>query len=493
MTSQSNDLPQKSPRVRIAPSPTGDPHVGTAYVALFNRTHARQGGGQFILRIDDTDRSRYQETSENQIFSALSWLGLDWDEGPDGGGPHAPYRQSERLEHYRNCISSLLESGNAYPCFCTEERISALRESQKAAKERLGYDGACRELDRREAQSRLDAGEDHVIRLKVPDSGETFFTDALRGEVRVSNAEIDDQILIKSDGFPTYHLANVADDIAFGITDVIRAEEWLISTPKHVLIYQAMGQPLPRFLHVSLLRNADKSKISKRKNPVSLDWFRQEGYLPEALLNFLALMGWAPDDEEEVFDMNTFEEEFRVEKLSTGAPIFDLAKLDWLNGMHIRRLDPGDLADRLIAENFIPEGIDRPQILEILPLVTERMVRLSEFTEKTGWYFADPDPPSKEDLIPKKSDRETSLLALTAAEDALSAVTEFTPESLGPLLDQVLEAGSWKKPFLFMPLRFALTSRKDSPDLLEVLAILGRETACKRIRKAMEILAPGDS
>ena len=206
-----------APRVRIAPSPTGDPHVGTAYVALFNRTHARQGGGQFLLRIDDTDRSRYQSTSEGQIFTALRWLGLDWDEGPDGGGPHEPYRQSERLEHYRQCVETLIESGHAYPCFCTEERIAELRERQKAAKERLGYDGACRNIPREEARARMEAGEPHVIRLKVPQDGETVFEDALRGEIRVANAEIDDQILIKSDGFPTYHLANVADDIAFGI------------------------------------------------------------------------------------------------------------------------------------------------------------------------------------------------------------------------------------------------------------------------------------
>ena len=480
---------QPTPRVRIAPSPTGDPHVGTAYVALFNRTHARQGGGQFILRIDDTDRSRYQSTSEGQIFTALRWLGLDWDEGPDDGGPHQPYRQSERLDHYRQCVDKLIDSGNAYPCFCTEERIAELRERQKAAKERLGYDGACREINRDEARTRIDAGETHVIRLKVPSEGETVFEDALRGEIRVANSEIDDQILIKSDGFPTYHLANVADDIAFGITDVIRAEEWLISTPKHVILYNALGEPLPRFLHVSLLRNADKSKISKRKNPVSLDWFRQQGYLPEALLNFLALMGWSPEDENEVFDMQSFEDNFRVESLSTGAPIFDMTKLDWLNGMHIRQLPLVELAQRLESEKFLPEGVDQTQALEILPLVIERMTLLSEFTDKTSWFFSQPAPPPAEDLIPKKSDRDISMAALSAAAEALQGLEDFSPDAIGPCLDSVLEEGGWKKPFLFMPLRFALTSRRDSPDLLEVVSVLGKDCCIERIQNSLKVLS----
>lgn len=481
--------PQPTPRVRIAPSPTGDPHVGTAYVALFNRTHARQGGGQFILRIDDTDRSRYQSTSEGQIFTALRWLGLDWDEGPDDGGPHQPYRQSERLDHYRQCVDKLIDSGDAYPCFCTEERIADLREHQKAAKERLGYDGFCREINREEARKRIEAGETHVIRLKVPSEGETVFEDALRGEIRVANSEIDDQILIKSDGFPTYHLANVADDIAFGITDVIRAEEWLVSTPKHVILYNALGEPLPRFLHVSLLRNADKSKISKRKNPVSLDWFRQQGYLPEALLNFLALMGWSPEDENEVFDMKSFEDNFRVESLSTGAPIFDMTKLDWLNGMHIRQMPLIELAQRLESERFLPEGVDQSRALDILPLVIERLTLLSEFTDKTSWFFSQPAPPPVEDLIPKKSDRDTSIAALSAAAEALKGLEDFSADTIGPCLDSVLEEGGWKKPFLFMPLRFALTSRKDSPDLLEVVSVLGKDRCIERIQNSLKVLS----
>ncbi|MGE4633507.1 MAG: glutamate--tRNA ligase [Planctomycetota bacterium] len=477
-------------RVRIAPSPTGDPHVGTAYVALFNWTHARQTGGQFLLRIDDTDRSRYQAESEDQIYRALRWLGIDWDEGPDKGGPHQPYRQSERFDLYQQRASQMIESGNAYRCFCSQDRLGQLREQQKQDKARLGYDGACRDLDPEESSAKAAAGEAHVVRLRTPEDGETRFTDQIRGEIVVENCEIDDQVLIKTDGYPTYHLANVVDDIEFGITHVLRAEEWLISTPKHVLIYSALEQPLPLFFHVPLLRNPDQSKISKRKNPVSLEWFREQGFLREALLNFLALMGWSPPDEEEVFDLQRFEQAFRIEDISTGAPVFDLVKLDWLNGMHIRRLDPGALADRLEQEGFLPEGASRHQVEQILPLVTERMARLCEFADRTRWFFTEPEPPASEDLIPKKGTAESSIAALQAAALGLAEVGPFDKSSIESCLEAILEGHQWKKPQLFMPLRFALTSRKDSPELIDVIEVLGQETVLSRLDRAISILAP---
>ncbi|MEM7264094.1 MAG: glutamate--tRNA ligase, partial [Planctomycetota bacterium] len=280
-----------SPRVRIAPSPTGDPHVGTAYVALFNRAFANANGGSFLLRIDDTDRTRYQADSERQIFEALQWLGLDWDEGPDRGGPHAPYRQSERQDLYRGKVDELVEKKAAYHCFCSPERMAELREQQRAAKQDPGYDGHCRDLADDEIERQLAAGTPHVVRLRVPDTGQTVVQDELRDPIVFENSAIDDQILMKSDGFPTYHLANCVDDIAMGITHVMRAEEWITSTPKHVLIYQAFDAELPKFFHVPLLRNADKTKISKRKNPVSLTFYREQGYLPEALINYLATLG----------------------------------------------------------------------------------------------------------------------------------------------------------------------------------------------------------
>lgn len=481
------------PRLRIAPSPTGDPHVGTAYVALFNHSWARSRGGQFLLRIDDTDRSRYREESEEAIFRALRWLGLDWDEGPDIGGPHQPYRQSERTEIYLHRCQQLIDSGAAYHCFCTPQRISQLREEQKSRKERLGYDGNCRDLDPDETRERRQAGEPHVIRLRVPEGGETRFTDQLRGEIIVANSEIDDQILIKSDGFPTYHLANVVDDIEFKITDVVRAEEWLISTPKHVLIYQGLDAPLPNFFHVPLLRNSDQSKISKRKNPVSLDWYREEGYLPEALLNFLALMGWAPADGEEVFDLDRFEKEFRLQDISTGSPIFDLVKLDWLNGMHIRRLPAEELQARLREGGFLPQGADPQSIACIQPLIAERIQRLSQFGEATSWFFGDPVPVPADALVGPRSSVEQSLAALTEARSTLEATDDWTLESIEKALEEVLSRHQLKKPQLFMPLRMALTGRKDSPGVSEVLEVLGRERALKRIGDSVTTLSGSGS
>ena len=297
-------------RTRIAPSPTGDPHVGTAYVALFNYAMARKHGGQFVLRIEDTDRQRSSAASEEMIFDSLRWLGLDWDEGPDVGGPYGPYRQSERSEIYTEHANRLVDSGAAYPCFCSRERLTELREEQRRAKAQLGYDGHCRTIPPDEAQRRIDSGEEHVIRLAMPNEGEIVVNDLLRGEVRFDASQIDDQVLIKSDGFPTYHLANVVDDHLMDISHVIRAEEWISSLPKHVQLYRAFGWDEPVFCHLPLLRNTDTSKISKRKNPVSLNHYRRAGYLPEAMLNYLALMGWTMPDERDQFSLSEFVDHF---------------------------------------------------------------------------------------------------------------------------------------------------------------------------------------
>ncbi len=286
-------------KTRIAPSPTGEPHVGTAYIALFNMALARRLGGKFILRIEDTDRQRSTKESERSIMETLKWLGIRWDEGPDVGGPCGPYRQSERSELYRKHAWELVEKGAAYCCFCTPERLEQLRKAQKAAKAPTRYDGRCRGLSPDEVRRRIDAGEKYVIRLKMPREGKTVFHDELRGKVEYENALIDDQILLKSDGFPTYHLANVVDDHLMGVTHVMRAEEWLPSVPKHVKLYEAFGWLPPKWIHMPLLRNPDKgkSKISKRKNPVSLRYYKKRGFIPEAMLNYLALMGWSFPEE----------------------------------------------------------------------------------------------------------------------------------------------------------------------------------------------------
>ncbi|MEJ2189476.1 MAG: glutamate--tRNA ligase, partial [Acidobacteriota bacterium] len=337
-------------RTRIAPSPTGDPHVGTAYVALFNLAFARQHGGQFILRIEDTDRVRSDAASEAMIFDALRWLGLEWDEGPDVGGPHGPYRQSERAEIYREHAERLVASGDAYPCFCTKERLDALRAEQREKKLAFGYDGHCRSIPPEEAERRRKAGEAHVIRLAMPREGESVVRDLLRGVIRFPNEQIDDQVLLKSDGFPTYHLANVVDDHLMEVSHVIRAEEWISSLPKHVRLYGAFGWDEPVFCHLPLLRNADRSKISKRKNPVSLNYYRRAGYLPEAMLNYLALMGWTLPDEREEFTLEEFIDAFDLGRVSLGGPVFDLDKLTWLNGRWIRRTPVASLRERLRAD-----------------------------------------------------------------------------------------------------------------------------------------------
>src|SRR6476660_9740082 len=346
------EKPATAPRLRVAPSPTGDPHVGTAYMSLFNLAFARQQGGSFVLRIEDTDRARFQADSEQQVFDTLHWLGLRWDEGPDVGGPFAPYRQSERLDTYRPYVERLLEEGKAYHCWCATERLTQMREMQQKLKQPTGYDRLCVGKTRDERAALPGFSETPVVRMLIPDDVELSFEDLIRG--RVAAPRPDDQVILKADGFPTYHLAVVVDDHEMGITHVVRGEEWISSTPKHILLYRWLGLEPPQWAHMPLLRNTDKSKISKRKNPAArLTWFREEGYLPEALVNFLALLAYPPkegaDGEDvEVFTFAEFSEDFDWRKVNPVGPIFDLKKLEWLNGVYIRDLEVGDLASRLL-------------------------------------------------------------------------------------------------------------------------------------------------
>jgi glutamyl-tRNA synthetase len=335
---------------RIAPSPTGDPHVGTAYVALFNYALARRHGGRFVLRIEDTDRARFQPEVEARIVGVLRWLGLDPDEGPEIGGDHGPYRQSERLEIYREHVERLISSGHAYRAFETAEELEALRAQQKQRGLDPGYDGRGRDLPHDEQRRRAAAGEPHVVRLRTPDGGTTSFHDLLRGEVTIPDAEIRDAVLLKSDGYPTYHLANVVDDHLMGVTHVVRAEEWVVSTPLHVLLYRAFGWTPPNFAHLPLLRNPDatKSKISKRKMDTSVESYRDQGILPEALVNFLATMGWSMPDGREVFSLDEFVAAFELERVSLGGPVFDLKRLRSLNARYLREVLPlEEVADRV--------------------------------------------------------------------------------------------------------------------------------------------------
>ena len=472
-------------RVRIAPSPTGDPHVGTAYIALFNLAFARKHGGQFILRIEDTDQARSTRQSERAIFDSLRWLGLTWDEGPDVGGPRGPYRQSERSEIYREHAQSLLDSGRAYYCFATSDELTQMRAEQKAAGVRMRYDGRYRDLEPAEVQRRRDAGEPHVVRLKMPRIGNTSFVDGLRGLISIDNLEIDDQVLLKSDGFPTYHLANVVDDHLMGVTHVIRAEEWIPSTPKHVILYEAFGWEPPTFVHMPLLRNADKSKISKRKNPVSLEYYRQVGILPEAMVNFLARMGWSLDDEQEKFGLAEMIEAFTFDRMSVTGPVFNLDKLDWLNGLYLRELSHEELVDRL-REWLLNDA----HLTRIAPLVIERIKRLEDFVPMTSYFFGDDFELTPEALIPKKRDKRDTYRALLSITDGVDELRTWSAEAIEALLRDLCEASEWSKRDFFGAVRVAVTGRKATPPLFTTMEVLGKARCQARLRAAMLALRP---
>jgi glutamyl-tRNA synthetase len=474
-------------RTRIAPSPTGDPHVGTAYIALFNHVFARKHGGQFVLRIEDTDRQRSQPASERMIFDALRWLGLSWDEGPDVGGPHGPYRQSERSALYRQHAEQLVERGAAYPCFCTPERLDALRAEQKARKQTLGYDGKCRKLPAAEAARRRGAGEAHVIRLAMsPDDAMTVH-DLLRGEIRFERPQMDDQVLLKSDGFPTYHLANVVDDHLMEISHVIRAEEWLSSLPKHVQLYRSFGWEAPVFCHLPLLRNADRSKISKRKNPVSLNHYRRAGFLPEALLNYLALMGWAMPDEREEFTLTELIEAFDLDRISLGGPVFDLEKLRWLNGKYLRRMGVDGIIERLrghlLADDYLRQ---------VVPLCQERVDTLEDFFSYAEFFFVGDvayDAAALKALVPKgRSAPDAAKMLLGLLEERIDPLLDWSAATVEAELRGFAEAGGWAPKELFMTVRVAATGRSATPPLFETLAVLGKEVCRRRLRRAAEAL-----
>jgi glutamyl-tRNA synthetase len=476
--------PEAAPvRVRIAPSPTGDPHVGTAYIALFNYAFAKKHGGKFLLRIEDTDRARSTPESEAAILRALSWVGLQWDEGPDVGGPHGPYRQSERAAIYQEHVKLLLSTGSAYRCFCTAERLEAVRHEQRRQGLFVGYDGLCRGRGAAEGETRAAAGEPFVIRLAMPRTGEIVVLDRLRGEVKFDNAQIDDQILLKTDGFPTYHLANVVDDHLMGITHVIRAEEWLSSTPKHVVLYQAFGWTIPEWVHMPLLRNADKSKISKRKNPVSLDYYRDAGFLPEALLNYLGTMGWSIAGDREHFTLAEMVEAFSFDRVSLGGPVFDLVKLSSMNADYLRALDDAEVVRRLRAWRFSDEGLRA-----LVPLVRERIQRLDEFVPLTEFFFSgDLDYASvSKDFLPKNRTPKEVSDGLLLFGEALDAHRDFSAPGLEALARTFAEKNGWATKELFMLLRLAASARKATPPLFETLVGLGRELTRRRLRLAAE-------
>ena len=446
---------------------------------------ARQRGGQFVLRIEDTDRARFVETSEQMIFDSLRWLGLDWNEGPDVGGPYGPYRQSERTTLYREHCDLLLANGAAYRCFCTQEELEAQRRFQMAAKQPPRYARTCLALTPGQIESNLAAGKPFTVRLAVPQGdGEpnaTTFRDELRGDITFDHANVDDQVLMKSDGFPTYHLANVVDDHLMRITDVIRAEEWISSTPKHVLLYAAFGWELPRFWHMPLLRNTDKSKISKRKNPVSLVYYQQAGYLPQAMLNFLGLMGGGmpPNTEtnSEVFSLADMLDRFAFEKISLGGPVFDLVKLKWLNGEYLRALSPEKFL-HAVRENLFSQQY----LARIAPLVQTRIETLAQFGDLADFFFRDEVVPAQDVFLPKKHTLEETL-AFVADQLAALEAAAWTTEAMDAALRQLGTEKGWSVKENFMLLRAVITGRTASPPLLESFAVFGKARSLDRMRR----------
>ncbi len=477
--------PATNVRVRLAPSPTGDPHVGTAYVGLINYVFARKNHGQLVLRIEDTDQTRSSPLFEQAILESLKWFGITWDEGPDVGGPFGPYRQSERSAIYREHAEKLIQDGHAYRCFCSPERLDQVRKERRRQKLNTGYDRHCRNLPPSEIERHLADGTPYVVRLKMPLEGETTFTDRLRGEVRFKNDLIDDQVLLKSDGFPTYHLANVVDDHLMGITHVIRAEEWINSTPKHVILYRAFGWDLPEFVHVSLLRNKDRSKISKRKNPVSLVYYREAGFRPEALRNFLGLMGWNHPSGSEKFTTEEMIEAFELDDISLGGPVFNLEKLKWLNGQYIREMSETDLGDWLSETLFARDYLDR-----IVPLIHERMEVFQDFWKYADYFYSDDLGLVPSTLIPKKRQAPETRRMLGEVLAALETASRqgWTAEVLEEALRSYCAASTWKVREVFMTVRLAVTGKAATPPLFDTLAVLGKERVRQRLMQAQTLL-----
>lgn len=484
----------KEVRLRFAPSPTGYLHIGGLRTALYNYLFAKGHGGKFILRIEDTDRTRYVEGAIENLIASLQWAGIKYDEGvfvEDGKivqkGDFGPYIQSERLDIYREYVDQLIENGYAYYCFCSKERLDKVREEQKIKGQIPKYDGLCRSLSLEEARERIANGEEYVVRLKLPANRDIKFKDLIRGDITINTNDLDDQVLLKSDGFPTYHLAVVIDDHLMGITHIVRGEEWLPSTPKHVYIYEAFGWEKPTYVHLPTVLNKDRKKLSKRHGDVSVEDFRKKGYLPEALVNYLALVGWTPEDNREILSMEELIEEFTFERVSNAGGIFDNDKLDWVNGNHIRSYDLDKLTRLAIPylkdagyidDGFINERFD--WIKTLVETVREGLSYLSEIVNKVDIFFADTVEPENEEALEILKWEETPLV-LKALKEAVDEVEEVDMEFAKKVMKTIQKSTGVKGKKLFMPVRVALTGANHGPELVNIIYLLGKENIIKRI------------
>ena len=500
-------MSQGEVRVRFAPSPTGYPHIGNIRTALFNWLFARHTGGRFIVRIEDTDQARKVQGALESILDSLKWLGLDWDEGPEVGGEYGPYFQSERLDLYRKHVGQLLESGHAYRCYCSTERLAQRRSEMAESKEAVrSYDRHCRNLSPEQRASFERKGITPVVRFKAPLDGQTTFHDLIRGDISFDNSELDDLVLLKSDGFPTYHLANVVDDHFMKVSHVMRADEWLSSTPRHRLLYTAFGWQPPLFAHLPMILGPDKSKLSKRHGATAVTEFRDQGYLPQAMVNFLALLGWALDDRTEIFSREELIRHFSIERIGKTAAIFSHDKLKWMNGVYIRKLSAPELTDQVLPflERDLPQTVKRPvsreYVLQIAPLVQERITTLGnaetpgeaktlgEAPRLAEFFFVDELSYDASLLLGKKLTRDDGMKGLEAASGQLQDLATFDAASLETALRSLSTELGLKTGDFFGLLRVATTGRTAAPPLFQTMAVLGKERCLRRIEAAVQRL-----
>lgn len=489
--------PTSSVRVRMAPSPTGYLHVGNARTAVFNWLFARHSGGTFILRVEDTDRSRFVPGAIEVMLDTLRWLGLDYDEGPEIGGPFGPYVQSERLPLYQEHAERLIGSGHAYRCYCTEERLAAVREEQQRNRQPTGYDRHCRTLTSEQQREREASGLPSVVRFAVPLEGATSFTDMVRGEVTYRNEQLNDFVMLKSDGFPTYHLAVVVDDHLMEISHIIRADEWISSTGNHILLYDAFGWTPPLYAHGSTILAPDRSRLSKRHGATAVLEFRDMGIVPEALLNYLALLGAAYSGDREVYSATELVEVFDIPRLHATPAIFDRQKLEWMNGHYINHiLSMEDVTERclphLLEAGLVTDETPPAYLQGVIALVKERLKLLPEVVELTDFFFREPEPGAEELTGKKKLSPEEAGVALSRAEAVLSEVESWDDVATESEMEQRLRAlgadlGLKTGPF-FMTLRVAITGREQSPGLTETMRVLGKERTLDRLRRAADAL-----
>lgn len=472
-------------RVRIAPSPTGDPHVGTAYMALFNLIFARHHGGKFILRIEDTDRTRSRPEYEQTIYEALRWSGLHWDEGPDIGGPFGPYRQSERFELYKKHAYDLLNQGKAYKCFCTPEILEEMRQVMAKQGGRQGYDRRCRNLSPEEIAKHEAAGEPYVIRLKVPLKGECVYEDAIKGRISVPWADVDDQVLLKSDGFPTYHLANVVDDHLMEITHVIRGDEWMSSTPKHIMLYEAFGWTPPTFMHMPLLLGKDGKKLSKRRNPTSIFYYRDSGYLQEAFINFLTLMGYSMPGDREVYSLDEIIKEFDYKRIGVSGAVFDVQKLDWLNQQYLIKNIPVDQLWNRIREWSFNDAFMK----KLMPLCHSRIKTFGDFMDLCGFFFINHLHLHHTLFEVKGLTHDQVCFVLQAMIWHMDENENWNSDGVNNASRAVAEAFGLNHKKVIMPLLFAsLMGKHQGPPLFDSAELLGKDRTRARLLKAIEFL-----